>query len=345
MHMGTFIRSSVVGYLAIGAILGLIQLGLTKTFEPPCGGRVEHTLWEHYPKWKHDLGDKGEQHAPNFLIKLGLAVARWLPDLYHEVISGEMHVRDYLLGGYRCMMFHSPSAVQPQLESMPRWSPQSGHLFKSESDLFRPGGRSAAFEILQKTEPSNRLNRSGEAIGKSHFVVVEPLPGVTLEVPGDWLVLPPEAIQQHVTAADAIYGPTKVEHARAFQPPIEAEGVGIVVVSMPPSMTPQELRDATAADLGALVKQVEPVARRLPEAMGFKVLPFADVSKETIGEQLGLGMTVRMVGEDGVVREQRVICIPTPSRHIMLVLSYGKGVPPVFKPILAHARETLRIAP
>jgi hypothetical protein len=78
------LSSIVIGYLAIGFVVLLSQAGLAKLFEPPCKGQVEHVLWQPYEE------------------NIILGAASWIPDLYTHLITGEMSLRDYLLGGYLC---------------------------------------------------------------------------------------------------------------------------------------------------------------------------------------------------------------------------------------------------
>ena len=37
-----------------------------------------------------------------YVFRRGRGLARWLPDLYQQVIAGDMTVRNYLLGGFVC---------------------------------------------------------------------------------------------------------------------------------------------------------------------------------------------------------------------------------------------------
>ena len=130
MGIGEKIRSIVIGYFVIGTLIGLTQLGLTKLFEPPCNdGRVEHILWRDYG-WRiiditEDLrrplpGEQAKHAEPpmQFYFRIGRGLARWLPDLYREVITGEMKVRDYLLGGYQCV--ETPRTMGVHLSRCPQ---------------------------------------------------------------------------------------------------------------------------------------------------------------------------------------------------------------------------------
>ena len=106
MNIGDAAKAFIVGYLAIGVVVLIAQWGLSKWFEPPCLGSVQYTIRERYfPRF--DTTDqlsktmRGERDLP-WYFGASLGVLRWLPDLYHEVIAGDMKVRDYLLGGYRC---------------------------------------------------------------------------------------------------------------------------------------------------------------------------------------------------------------------------------------------------
>ncbi|MEZ5584956.1 MAG: hypothetical protein R3F37_21280 [Candidatus Competibacteraceae bacterium] len=89
MKTSDHLRSAVIGYLSIGVVIGLTQLGLNKVFAPPCNGIVKHTLWE-----------RDFSPDTHFLLRVGLNVAQWLPDLYFQLVKGDMATRDYLLGGF-----------------------------------------------------------------------------------------------------------------------------------------------------------------------------------------------------------------------------------------------------
>jgi len=89
------IQSIVVTYFVIGISIGLTQVGLSKIFEPACNGTVKHSLWEYGPSGTSD----GLQGGIGALWQLGVGLASWLPDLYQQLITGDMALRDYLLGG------------------------------------------------------------------------------------------------------------------------------------------------------------------------------------------------------------------------------------------------------
>ncbi|HPE70956.1 MAG TPA: hypothetical protein PK018_02130 [Candidatus Competibacter sp.] len=186
-----------------------------------------------------------------------------------------------------------------------------------------------------------------QSILESQFVTIEAFPGVSLSVPRDWQVVDSKETQQLVTASEAVYGIgqgiSKTENVRVFQPPTAVEGVSIAVISMPVSLPQQEWRTANDAQLHEWASVFTQQARRGIEAQGFKLLPLADFSRELIGDWLGISFKMRIVDTEGTVFEQAQICVPTTSRTIVLNLSYGKDAPPIFRPILAHARETLRI--
>lgn len=186
-----------------------------------------------------------------------------------------------------------------------------------------------------------------QSILESQFVTIEAFPGVSLSVPRDWQVVDSKETQQLVTASEAVYGIgqgiSKTENVRVFQPPTAVEGVSIAVISMPVSLPQQEWRTANDAQLHEWASVFTQQARRGIEAQGFKLLPLADFSRELIGDWLGISFKMRIVDAEGTVFEQAQICVPTTSRTIVLNLSYGKDAPPIFRPILAHARETLRI--
>jgi hypothetical protein len=111
MGIGKKIGMIVLGYLVIGGLIALTQLGLTKVFEPPCNGIPLHTLWADFRG--RDMLDEpealdarrtGKYDEPFmfYAFRLVRGLARWLPDLYQHVIAGDMTVRNYLLGGFVC---------------------------------------------------------------------------------------------------------------------------------------------------------------------------------------------------------------------------------------------------
>jgi hypothetical protein len=401
MKTGDNIGFAVTGYLAIGVIIGLTQLGLNKWFEPPCSGIAKHTLWE-----------RGYSEDTHFLWRAGSSVVQWLPDLYSRVLKGDMTAWDYLLGGYRCEPFVAPKLTFPSPLNNSFGFPKttiSGSLGRSSElpslsgkpletsglgGLGLGGDRSpgSQSEALVKQAPTATPNlaptpaptpnllesrpRTGEIPAHSkladevlrgllgakqtpssvptvqpsqsgQFVTVAALPGVSLAVPRDWLVVGSDATQQLVTASEAVYGIgqgiSHTQNVRVFEPPMEVEGVRIAVVSMPVTFPQQELRAASDAQLREWASALEREARRGVEAQGFKLLPLTDVSREQVGGWLGIGFKMRIVDAEGTVFEQTQIHVPTTSRTIMLNLSHGKGASPVYRPILAHARETLRI--
>lgn len=397
MKTGDNIGFAVTGYLAIGVVIGLTQLGLNKLFEPPCSGIAKHTLWE-----------RGHSEDTHFLWRAGSSVVQWLPDLYSRVLKGDMTAWDYLLGGYRCEPFVAPkpaflsplnnsfgfpkttipgnpgqSSKPPSLPGKPLETSGFGGL--SSGGDRAPGSQAAALvkeklpaapnpnpleSRLKQTEkvPTTPQNSwltdevfrnlvepkqtpssvpTAQPSPDSQFVTREVLPGVSLAVPRDWLVVGSDVTQQLVTASEAVYGASQgisnTQNVRVFEPPMEVEGVRIAVASMPVTFPQQGLRAASDAQLREWASVLEREARRGVEAQGFKLLPLTDVSREQVGGWLGIGFKMRIVDAEGTVFEQTQINVPTTSRTIMLNLSHGKNAPPVYQPILAHARETLRI--
>jgi hypothetical protein len=413
MKTGDNIGFAVTGYLTIGVVIGLTQLGLSKLFEPPCSGIAKHTLWE-----------RDYSEATHFLWRAGSSVVQWLPDLYSQVFKGDMTVRDYLLGGYHCepnvvLRPSSPTLSNNPLLDLSRITISGGPERRSEIPLLlskpletsglkgtglggdrphgslsevlvkQPSDKTAAHTVLvpststsvpksllieslpqRKSESPLTMSRNfifsdemvkpalkpwenssstsaKQSILESQFVTIEAFPGVSLSVPRDWQVVDSKETQQLVTASEAVYGIgqgiSKTENVRVFQPPTAVEGVSIAVISMPVTLPQQVWRTANDAQLHEWASVFTQQARRGIEAQGFKLLPLADFSRELIGDWLGISFKMRIVDAEGTVFEQAQICVPTTSRTIVLNLSYGKDAPPIFRPILAHARETLRI--
>jgi len=209
--MGKKIRGLVIGYFAIGALIAVTQLGLVNLFEPDCAGKVVHTLWVDFPK--------GLDHREASLI-FGLArgLARWLPDLYQEVIAGDMTVRNYLLGGYKCV---AAKAFQ---------FPPGFGLFGSQLETTKglPRQGSLADQVLKGRKDAGRA-------ADQTLVTIEPIAGVTLALPGDWIVVDPAAIiQQQMTEHNQTLGFPEVPQRPALVPQEQIENVSIEVASFPP---------------------------------------------------------------------------------------------------------------
>jgi hypothetical protein len=111
MGVGQKIGAMVIGYCVLGGLLALTQLGLSKLFEPPCHGIPLHTLWADFRARDmldvHDALEArhtGKHDEPfiAYVFRLVRGLARWLPDLYQHVITGDMTVQNYLLGGFAC---------------------------------------------------------------------------------------------------------------------------------------------------------------------------------------------------------------------------------------------------
>jgi hypothetical protein len=107
--MGKVIGSLAISYFIIGGVIFGSQLALSTFLDPVCIGAEQHRLLDRYfpPRnqihelektrtGKRDIGDV------SWILKSGLHVTQWLPDLYREVIAGTMSARSYLFGGYTC---------------------------------------------------------------------------------------------------------------------------------------------------------------------------------------------------------------------------------------------------
>jgi hypothetical protein len=90
--MGKIIGSLVISYFIIGSVIFGSQLALSTFLDPVCIGAEQHRLLDRYfptqnqihelektRTGKRDIGD-----VP-WILKSGLHVAQWLPDLYREV--------------------------------------------------------------------------------------------------------------------------------------------------------------------------------------------------------------------------------------------------------------------
>ena len=112
--MGKILGVLLVSYLAIGALVFTVQAALPRLVKPGCPGdgslaRTEYTLTGRYFPPRNDTdvlrktrtGEKDITEIP-WIFRVGFHVVQWLPDLYREVIAGDMSLGGYFLGGYKC---------------------------------------------------------------------------------------------------------------------------------------------------------------------------------------------------------------------------------------------------
>lgn len=153
MKIGKRIGFIIIGYFAIGGLIALTQLGLSKLFEPPCNGIPLHTLWTDFRgrDMLDDLerlqataeGKQGDESLVFYVFRFGRGLARWLPDLYREVIVGDMTVQNYLLGGFQCYTgFPLPHGFAPEAAPESGNKPEDSDI--SKHDIWQEGDSKGA---------------------------------------------------------------------------------------------------------------------------------------------------------------------------------------------------------
>jgi hypothetical protein len=326
MEIGKKVGSVVIGYLVIGGLIALTQLGLTKLFEPPCSGTIVHTLWTDFPKRLDDsevLAGKREDPLAFGLVR---GLVQWLPDLYQEVIAGDMTVRDYLLGGYKCV---AAKALQ---------FPPGFGLFGSHLEITKglPRQGSLAAQVLKGHEDAGRAT-------DQTLVTVEPIAGVTLELPGDWLAIDQTAIHRQMTERNQMWGVPEVPQRHVFVPPGQVENVLIDVSSFPPVLPGKELHNLRDPEIRKFVDGMIAGVKEEFENKGFTSVVFTEPSEERVESWTGFGVTVQAISPSGVTLESRHTVIQTPKRTVGLTLANSKASPSQFGETLKHARESLKI--
>ena len=317
MKSGVSLVGIIVGYLAIGIVIGLGQLGLSKLFEPPCNGQIEHRLWQAYDK------------------HLILGAARWMPDLYDHLIAGDMTIKDYLLGGYRCIT-HVP--LQPLF-----LQPTPPKLFQ-DGGVIVPGRRTAKLLEQQHAGPAAASESAANTRLTDQFVTVEVLPGVTMDLPADWQAMVSEPIAPRSDARENTDGlnQSPLGNLKLYYPSMDFEGVGVSVATMKPP--PQEFVSVMDRDLSHLVAWMEKSARLEVERQGLKMSSFEDVRREMVGQWPALGFTVRIINPNGSTFPQQYLLVLTPTRSVIFTEGHGTGPSTEFKSVLKKIRQTLKIA-
>jgi hypothetical protein len=107
------------GFIGIGVALLAVQVGAAKYLAPPsCGGYITHHLVDPYFPRVDDAAALSGVSAPPLTYSLVVKVVRWLPDLYTEVLAGDMSVGDFLRGGPVCHPpFKFPQSIVTPLVS------------------------------------------------------------------------------------------------------------------------------------------------------------------------------------------------------------------------------------
>jgi len=124
----------VVGYLTIGGLVGLTQLGMSNLLAPPsCNGIPVHTLLNNFRRnIAVDELPNNRTQRPESLVSYSLRFSRslalWLPDHLKEISAGNMTLLNYSIGGLRCMSYpvtSSPeSAVSKESENSATEEPE-----------------------------------------------------------------------------------------------------------------------------------------------------------------------------------------------------------------------------
>jgi hypothetical protein len=125
MRIGKKTGLIVASYLIIGGLIGLTQLGISKLIEPPaCNGIPVYTLLENFSR-SIDVEELPEQRQEkleslaSYFSRFGRSLTSWLPDHLKEITGGEMTLRNYSLGGFRCFNYPLTSSSEslPPTES------------------------------------------------------------------------------------------------------------------------------------------------------------------------------------------------------------------------------------
>jgi hypothetical protein len=124
MRIGKKIGLIVASYLVVGGLIGLIQLGISRLIAPPaCNGIAVYTLLENFSRrigveeLLENRKEKSESLA-SYIFRFGRSLTLWLPDHLKEIAGGEMTLRNYSMGGFRCFNypFKSSSESLPPMD-------------------------------------------------------------------------------------------------------------------------------------------------------------------------------------------------------------------------------------
>lgn len=113
MKLKRIVLTAASVYLAIGIVIGFVQLLFTSVFQPDCKGTTQHALWEgrRTADKTESLEGASDESFALYLFRVGRGALGWLPDVSREVVSGNMTAGNYLRGGYRCVEADSRADV------------------------------------------------------------------------------------------------------------------------------------------------------------------------------------------------------------------------------------------
>jgi len=165
-------------------------------------------------------------------------------------------------------------------------------------------------------------------------VTIEPIEGITLELPGDWLERDTKAIQQELT--EAFSGSPQSPQVRGFFPAGQSGYIGVSVISAPPMTIGSEPQ----AFLDGVVKGI----KEQFEKTEFREVLLTNLSEEHTANWPQHSFTFTMVSPSGTTHEAYYTLILTPKRTVTLTMMDRKTPPSAFGPSLERTRKSLKVA-
>jgi hypothetical protein len=187
----------------------------------------------------------------------------------------------------------------------------------------------------------------------SHFTKTEPRPGLSLEIPSHWKILPPadvsnlasmsEAIRKNSDAPDPDYQKKRLLAVSSTPSP---SGATIRVNELSPDpLTQDMLKNATNIELSEVRDHIYKSMKSLESHGGPIIISMEPVTIEEISKLKAMVLSYKRKGVGGDSSPWQVFqySVPTKGRTVQITLSYRITDDIVWKPILDRVKRSVTI--
>ncbi len=200
------------------------------------------------------------------------------------------------------------------------------------------GSVSLQGDSSKQTSPDSQLN----------FQKIEPITGVTFELPKGWQVLTPDQTTVMLDMMQDIIGRKprymKTNTTWMFLPPGDLREVYVLLSIQPLIITQKFVADMSQNDMGRFAAGYIKGAMPPLELKGYHLSPDIKASRVAIGKRLALAISSVADGRDGSTLSIRGLAVPLEKAFIMVGFYQSDATPGPWKEIMDHARATLRLA-
>lgn len=310
-------RTIIIGYIVIGILIPVVQNKLSDIFEQKCNGIAEYTLLEYYRSCSQ-LEILEKKCNDDGILYPATGVVMWLPNLWKNLIAGDMTVKDYLVGGYKCTPVNLPK-LPPIVNSL------SGNLLKNA-------------EELESTINSGSL--AEQILNQPTYTTISPFTGITLEIPQGWQRINQGEIDEKISQS----GFNGILSSKAYAQSPKNPPVSIMVSHMPPVFnSAEEIKNLSNEDLQSNVQQViKGMTDNLTQS-GMTIEKVSD-PKINVTDKM-LTSTFEIVLSNSQGEKWTVDEIYTTSAKQTISIEFMSiGSPPKFEAIFDHIKSTYKIS-